>query len=449
MCRLISKQKDLLPRLFDRGRRVVVVVFLVIGYTHSKAAAQNSKVGGIILKTHASARAEGMGNAQCAVAVDEAGALGFNPAGLAGYGGAALSGMYTKGLMDDAIGSINAHGGWGRGGAVGLGVLYYDGGGFDWDTGGAQTQSLTGQQDVVAGLTLSRGRPDGTGLSMGINGKYIRSTLLETYTAQGAAVDVGARFGLRGALKGLHLGASIRNVGTSLKYDQVSTPLPSYALVGAAWDIAQSAYWALLMAADAQYDLDNTWKKSCGVEILLNDVLAFRGGYRPAETQGAITAGVGVRLGMLDMDYAFVPREDLNSSHRITLSYNFHPPQRKPAAPPPRTSEKKPTSSNAASSETVKPAFPGNEETLTAQVVEIQKVGGRPGKVILNQGSNSGVKVGCQGLLLAPGGKALAGFEIRQVDPDLSLGEIIGLAEDIPAQATAVISIKTNGGMPQ
>ena len=79
------------------------------------------------------------------------------------------------------------------------------------------------------------------------------------------------------------------------------------------------------------------------------------------------------------------------------------------------------------------------EQEISARVLEVQRTGGRASRVILNVGGNQGMKKGFQGSLIDPKGLPVAGIIIRQVDPDLSLAEIISLGSDIEGDVTAII----------
>ncbi len=58
---------------------------------------------------------------------------------------------------------------------------------------------------------------------------------------------------------------------------------------------------------------------SFGCEAWFHTMFAARIGWQ----ESGVTGGAGFRLGGLGVDYAFVPHDDLGSSHRVSASYLF------------------------------------------------------------------------------------------------------------------------------
>jgi len=53
-------------------------------------------------------------------------------------------------------------------------------------------------------------------------------------------------------------------------------------------------------------------------------MLALRAGYRTGQDIGSgMSAEVGLRIGKIDLDYAYVPYGDLGNTHRISLEIKF------------------------------------------------------------------------------------------------------------------------------
>jgi len=57
----------------------------------------------------------------------------------------------------------------------------------------------------------------------------------------------------------------------------------------------------------------------------------------------------------------------------------------------------------------------------------------------MNIGSEQGIKIGFNGVIVDTAGRPLATIVVRQVDPNLSLAEVVGLGRDIGNNASAVI----------
>jgi RNA polymerase sigma factor (sigma-70 family) len=72
---------------------------------------------------------------------------------------------------------------------------------------------------------------------------------------------------------------------------------------------------------------------NAGIEYMFNHLIALRVGYQTrgqdlktgsgSDPLTGITAGLGVRYGCLDFDYAFVPYNELGQTQRISLSFRF------------------------------------------------------------------------------------------------------------------------------
>jgi len=370
---------------------------------------------------------------------DEAGAVGWNPAGLYVNRFPAVSAQYYRGLTEDFYGALNFDVPLNRDWAVGAGLAFYDTGSFDLSTDTGESSKVLGQRDMLAALTGAYHlRAFATGITLGANLKMIHSALLDEYTALAAAMDLGACVELPGVLRPVRVGLAVKNIGTPLKYGKNNDPLPTYALLGMAYEIFRNPTLAILLAGDVQYDFKDTWNETFGAEVSLYDWLALRGGYRVDSDLGEFTMGLGFRLGRFQLDYAFGPRQVLDSLHLASLKYTFGSvPSAKrevPSAPEPEEEE-----DYQVGEVEKKPEVP--VEKVPAAVAEIQRTGGLVSNVILHIGSNQGIKAGFNGVLVDSANRPLAAIIIRVVDPALSLAEVIGLGKDPGNDAQAITVI--------
>ena len=81
--------------------------------------------------------------------------------------------------------------------------------------------------------------PNGiTQLSAGVTGKWIQERL-DTVAAQAYAMDAGLMYSpgkeFGETLEGIRAGLAIRNLGTSMKFDEESSPLPRSVTAGISW----------------------------------------------------------------------------------------------------------------------------------------------------------------------------------------------------------------------
>lgn len=274
-----------------------------------------------LFRIGAGARPLAMGGAFVAVADDE-NALFYNPAGLAWLRRSGLTSFYST--QYDVI-TYGALGLAGRG--FGLGALYLSSTGI---RGAGELQSeMAGNFDYsnLAGLFGAAGRVGLLGV--GVRGKYFVATSatlsgsrLDTVNGSGISADVGviADAGL------LRLGLVVENaLGQSIRY---STGAPEK------WDRVVRAGLSvgagpLLLAVDLENLTAEPRYYHAGAEVSFGP-LALRAGATGALSQvpgsGAgtdLSAGAGVRLAGLQLDYAYLMPSELPDTHRVSLTVRF------------------------------------------------------------------------------------------------------------------------------
>jgi hypothetical protein len=158
---------------------------------------------------------------------------------------------------------------------------------------------------------------------LGVSGKYVRSTLVERFTAQAVTADAGYLVQVPEA--GLSAGVAVLNAGGELRYDQESDPLPTLMRAGGAYQWGTPGLHAWTAAADAEYLLqDKAWRANMGVEYFLQRSYGLRLGYQFFRDTVGLTAGVGLRWrSRVLFDYAFALGRSLSDMHRFTVSYRF------------------------------------------------------------------------------------------------------------------------------
>jgi hypothetical protein len=158
-------------------------------------------------------------------------------------------------------------------------------------------------------------------LDCGLTLKALYDDLIEQ-TGTGVACDVGLLFRIS---RPIRIGLVGQNLGWGMRYGSDNIPLPMSVRLGASYEHHR---FAILF--DANAPIDNRPDLHLGGEYLVSDLLALRGGYRIGPQDLAtlsplagITTGFGVNLGLLSLDYAFVPYGELGLTHRVALRTSF------------------------------------------------------------------------------------------------------------------------------
>ena len=303
---------------------------------HLTAGADEGRTPLLSLLRSIGARPAAMGEAFVAAPADIQN-LGFNPANLARLSCPALSSTYFSGIADDNFGNLNyAHSL--PFGSIFIGGAHYDAGNFDLTVGGVDQGRRKAQTDSAGliGFALGRDIP----VSIGVTGKFYKSELAEQATASGFAADAGVVWNT--PLSGLGLGAAIQNVGPDLQYEVDKEPLPQTIRVGAAYEIDMEKLnvfrripYQALITVDGVKTRNRDSSVNSGLELrrsleIMEQIgyAALRGGYQSEAKQA--TAGIGFKIGSFILDYAIIfPTEDVDNTHRVTLSWLFQPAKEK------------------------------------------------------------------------------------------------------------------------
>lgn len=263
------------------------------------------------------ARVAGLGFAATTAAMSSPTALATNPAGLAGIGGFSASATHVEWLAtirDEYLGAALP----GFGGAFGVALRTQSSG--DIPLRNLDSPDPLGTYGVHdAALTVAYARRSGP-VAWGVGLNLIHEKIyLDGVTAY------AADFGLAWSANRWSAGAALHSVGRSGRLDAQRVPLPWDAQAGAAYRLPLGTH-ALTTVADVRYAPDYDETLHLGLEADLTRMLALRVGYRTPfrELTGAagLTAGVGLRLGPVGLDYAYIPERDgLGAGHLFTLAF--------------------------------------------------------------------------------------------------------------------------------
>jgi len=284
------------------------------------------------LQENMSARLVGMGGLSAAVP-DDSGSMQTNPAGLAFMQRPEMNLSYLSSNDQSRYAftafaiplkisrSIQM--------AAGAGLLYYGAGNIDVNSPNGTTQSLNAESDYAGMVSLSARL--NRWIAFGITPKYVRSTLVEQYSANATAADGGVLVVpfpslLRGRVL---LGAAFQNLGSQVAYKTVQQNLPLIESLGITGRLFENEeYGSAIASAQGEQSYGEAIGYRFGGEYSFGgseDEVAFflRGGYLINLNSQNFSAGVGVREKNFELDYAFTNGVEVENTHRFTIVFKF------------------------------------------------------------------------------------------------------------------------------
>lgn len=307
------------------------------------------------LKLEAGGRAAAMGGGFVALAND-ATSLYWNPAGMLGVDGFALSASHNDWLLDISHDYMSLVLPIRPSEKIGLSITALTMGERPVRT--LEAPDGNGLSYNVMDLAVSAGyaRQVTDRLSIGVVGKYIQ-LMAYNETASTLAMDVGSI--LRTDFYGLKLGMTLSNFGGDFQFSgrdlivkadidgdidgnyssdvDLRTepwPLPLMIRIGIALDLMGSGdallpsqNSRLTLAVDADHPNDGPEHVNLGLEYAVKEMVYFRGGYRHNYDQEMFTMGMGVRLdlqqhGVIKLDYAVKPMEVFGNTSILSVEFS-------------------------------------------------------------------------------------------------------------------------------
>jgi hypothetical protein len=107
----------------------------------------------------------------------------------------------------------------------------------------------------------------------------------------------------------------VLNLGPGIKFVADEDPLPLNLKAGAAF-----ARGPFVLACDISKPRGFSSRISLGGEFIVAEALALRAGYR---SDRSFATGVGFSWRALDVDYAFVPHDEIEDSHHFSATIRF------------------------------------------------------------------------------------------------------------------------------
>jgi hypothetical protein len=332
------------------ARKIIAILLAAhLVPTQSFARENPGTTAAPILQVPVGARAAAMGSAFTAVA-DDLSTLYYNPGGLSTLMSRETTFMYMKGLEDQNLEYIAGATPLSFAGLIGEGytsvaasILFSQNGSIEVNRTNPNgsfldSRTLSAGGDIVMTLGYSErifeseiDRPLETyhiNQSMGITGKFIRSTLAEEFSATAMAADLG--YLLVAPELGIRYGLAILNIGSKMTFIDEGDPLPLTFRSGFAYKpqlpdrLLLPGEQSVSFALDGEYlTHERQWHVNLGTEYTVMRLYSLRLGYQVHRDLTGLTTGFGVRWRGFQIDYAWALTEALSDAHRFSFTYRF------------------------------------------------------------------------------------------------------------------------------
>ena len=306
----------------------ILICVLALAFPAGAYASGAGTTAAPFLKVAMSPRAIAMGGAFSALA-DDSGAVFVNPAGLAQSDKREVGLGFTTYFQDAKMGNLSYAGTIGDK-RFGLGLTFMNVGGIEKrglnDAVGVVPELGTFSSNDMA-LSLAYAKKDAFSgvmdkLDAGFDLKFIRSAI-DTKSAFALAVDAGVIYH---ANEKINFSMALQNLGSKMKFDAQSDPLPLNLKAGLLYKPAERLN---LVAELSQYLVDEKFYPAFGAEYWFRDSFALRGGYKfgydvsNLGSEVGLSLGFGVKVSGLGVDYAYLPFGDLGNVHRFGFWMQF------------------------------------------------------------------------------------------------------------------------------
>ena len=307
----------------------LILISLVCLSINAQAATGVGKYGASFLQIKSGARQVAMGQAFTALAYDDINLMRYNIGGLGSIRNIMLGVNYHN-WIDDTY-----QGGFGvalptRFGVVGFDFNYFNEGDLvELDNSFNRTGTIYESNDLV--FTIGYGtylKALNKKLLFGGGLKIVRQNLVQE-SATAAGMDLGMLLWL----KHITFGITMQNFSiTKLKFinEEESLPETYRAGIGGKFEIGDHIRWNLDF--DLAYLPGQDLRYYSGTEVIINELVMLRGGYKIHEfATNRWAAGMGLLIPMswlanseTRLDYSYTPLDAFESStHRFSLLFRF------------------------------------------------------------------------------------------------------------------------------
>ena len=260
--------------------------------------------------------------------VDDVNSIYWNPAGLGRITHQEITASYLSYIVDINSGHFGYVSPTSVGG-LGISITYLDYGKIEETTEKEPIgEGLDYYRPSDIAMTASYGIKVNNKLSSGISVKAIYEEI-QDYTANGVAIDLGMLYEL--PIKNLTLGFTAKNLGLQTKaFIEKKHDLPLVFDVGLGYSPFSKALKLGLVLFKPQ---DGDFNLNLGGEYNWRELIYLRTGYRGMgedlktgsgkDSLTGFCAGLGLNMKSYQLDYAFVPFNELGDTHRVSLGMKW------------------------------------------------------------------------------------------------------------------------------
>lgn len=162
-------------------------------------------------------------------------------------------------------------------------------------------------------------------------GESVLSTGAKTNETQKMAFDFGLKY--YPGFKSFRFGMSIRNFGTSVKYEEITSQLPLVFAIGAAIDLMDfispddSESHSLLLSSEFSHPNNYTERVNVGLGYTLMNLIKVSAGYQSNLDFGGLSAGFGITPTISDkqveISYSFSQFDVFENVNRFAIQLSF------------------------------------------------------------------------------------------------------------------------------
>ena len=303
---------------------LMVLVFCLA--LRSTVALAKAVTGVAILNQAQGVRQLGMGEVATGIS-DDAGAIYYNPAGLATVRNIELNAMYHQNIIDTRNEAVNLVYPLKKGlilrnkASIGIGALAYQGGDIEWiklnpDESIKSSEVVKAESDYQIGLCYGEevARLYGNTYA-GIMVKWIQSTLVEEYTASAFGIDMGVLH----KVGGFGLGVAIQNIGTEMKFIEVGDSLPFTIRLGGSYERNIGKIVKVAGGVDGIKVKNEDMGCNIGGECWIGDILGIRAGYK-IKDEDKVSIGASIRYKWVQLDYGYRMMDVFDNTHQASIT---------------------------------------------------------------------------------------------------------------------------------